>query len=864
MRKPVDILVDRLAEKVREDPSGAKSLSHVLVIVPTAQSGRRLRFKLAERLGALIPPAVTMPARLFDTELPVATRTDELVAFWTAKGGKDPLALAAQLSDIRGILGANALSFADVAERIGDLLTGDLADVERARWRNLAEVETNYLAALAARGKVDNVEAMKRAIAEPPHFPEIEEIVIGYVLEPLPAMRRLVEAMQARDGLRVEEIAPDEADGPLPLTRRQITCFGTAAAESERIADLFAAVGSDESLPALCLADPELFPEVQGCLQAKGLHVHDPSRTKLVTSSLGHLAAQIASLVRTRSYAVFSAFVRGGDVRRWLCEELKMTPAEMTAALVDLDNRQRELLPEKIDDIAPKTQKRLRAIFEFVGVQLRKKTLRGILQAIFRAHTLDTHDADSREFAAAAEALNGIIDECFEPSVPQDLAWELFSRRLEEATYSLEPDEGDVVMTDGWLELPYLDADELVIAGFAEGCVPESVVGHAFLPDSLRRGLGLPDNESRARRDEAIFRLALGCRAENAVRVSFHAVSACGDVLKPSRLLFLTDDDAELAARAKRFYSLHEGTDETPVADLPVAWRLKLPFPPEQRELAHASPTSLDAYRTCPFSYFLKKTFGEREDDRAEELDPSEFGNLAHEALELWGKGDLADSEDAPAIAARLGEHVDALLGERFGTAVPAIVALQGESLKRRLVHFAEIQSDWHSKGWRILATERKLEVMLGHTRLHGRCDRIDYCAERNEWCVIDYKTWDSPEKQKAGLQLPIYCSMLDADGEFPEATRAHISSVYCIIGKNREATQYSPPAFGSALPEAEREVRSLIDRIERGIFWPPNLKEQAWRWDFSDVVGSNPVECVDPQWIDDQERRVREYDDRH
>ena len=864
VKKPIDIIADRLIAKIRTDPAGARSLAHLLVVVPTAQSGRRLRQKLAERLGALVPPTVMMPAGFFnpgrrgDVDTPVATRTDELVALWAAQGPNGSLEIAAQLSDVRGILGANALSFADVAARIGNILTGDLADVEIARWRDLAALETRYLAALAARGRTDRIAAMKATIADPPRFEGIEEIVFACVLEPLPAMRAVVEAMQARDNLRVEEIAPDAADGPPPLTRRQITAFGTPASESEAIAGRFAEVKPDEALPALCLADPKLFPEIQGALQAKGLRAHDPSRMRLVSSSLGHLAAQIAELVRFRSYDVFSAFVRGGDVRRWLCGELKLTAAQMTAALVDLDNRQAELLPEKIDDIDRKTQKTLRAIFEFVEVQLRKKTLRGILQAIFRDRLLDTRDADAREFAAAAEALNDLMDECFDADVPEALVWELFARRLDEATYSLEPDEGDVVLTDGWLEVPYLDADELLIAGFCEGSVPESVVGHAFLPDALRRGLGLVDNESRARRDETILRMALACRDPRAVRISFHSVDANGDVRKPSRLLFLTDDDGELVRRVRAFYTLRPGTGDACTGDLPESWRISLPTPPARQALKGSSPTALDGYRRCPFTYFLRKTFGEPEDFRAAELDPSEFGNLAHQALELWGGGDLVDSTDSAAIAARLGEHVEALLAERFGVEVPAIVALQGESLKRRLASFAQAQAGWRQAGWRVRATERKLFVRYDHTELHGRCDRIDFNERDGRWCVIDYKTWNAlTDKAEGSLQLPLYCAMLDADRDFPDATRDRICSCYCIIGKNRESTGYGPLASGAGLPEAERTVRELIARIERGIFWPP-AKSGEWISCFQHLIRGTPEESVDPKWIEDQERRLK------
>ena len=889
MKKPIDEIVGRLAEMVRSDPSGAKSLAHLLVIVPTAQSGRRLRQRLAERFGALVPPAIRLPQQLLEAGSErcvtpeIAGRSDELVAFLEALGENGTLDVAAQFSDIRAILGGNALTFADVAERIGGILTEETADFEIARWKGFAELETRYLAALAKRGRTDRIVAMKAVIADPPRLDGIERIVIAYVLDPLPAMRQVVKRLALRDGIAVEEIAPGGAGrgtGAAGLiARAQIRPCATAASEAEKVAEIFAAVRPDEALPALCVADAEEFPEIQGALLAKGLKAHDPSRTPLVTSSLGHLVEQVAALVRTRSYSVFSSFIRSGDVRRWLCAELKIAPDEYVDALNKLDNAQAKLLPETIDDIGPKTGGKLRAIFEHVDVTIRKKGMRQILQAVFRDHILDERDPDAREFAAAAETVNGLIDECFAsdlfPAAPASgqsdarggsaLAWELFAKRLRESSYSLEPDEGDVILTDGWLELPYLDADELVVTGFNEGRVPESVVGHAFLPDRLRRGLGLADNESRTNRDREILRLAAGCRAQGAVRVSFRSVDAKGDVLKPSRLLFDGTDDAEFVRRVKAFYGVRAGTEEPRVADLPEGWRLKLEIPPENRPLEFTSPSSLDLYLRCPFTYCLKKTFGEKTDDRAEELDPSEFGNLAHDALELWGAGALKDSEDADAIAAELAAHVDAILGKRFGTSVPAIVALQSESMKRRLACFAKIQAVRHAEGWRTVAAERKLQVRYGHTTVKGRCDRIDFNERTGEWCVIDYKTFDNPDRAvwrdaKTGewksLQLPLYCAMLDADPEFPEARLERISSAYCVLGKTAETTLFTGPMNGAFVAEAEAKVRELIDRIERGVFWPPAPKD-AWRWDFADWIFNTPEESVNAAWLADQARRV-------
>ncbi|MCR5414200.1 MAG: PD-(D/E)XK nuclease family protein [Kiritimatiellae bacterium] len=863
-RKPLDAMADWFASRARTDPSGAVSLAHILAVVPTAQSGRRLRLALARRFPqGLLPPRVAMPAQLLAVEggEPAATRTDVLVAFWEARGGKDSFDVAAQLAEIRAVLASRALSFADVAGRIGDVLKTEFADAEAERWRGLAETEALYVAALKRRGKRDPLEATLSALASPVRPEGVEEAVVACVLDPLPLMEMALGAMGLE---RVTELLPGPLPaGESPLARVRIFPCATGASEAAGIAGVFGSVKPGEALPALCVADASLYPEIQGAMEAKGLKLHNPSSTPLSSSSLGHLASMIAALKRTSSYGVFSAFVRCGDVRRWLRSSLGMDAEGLVGALEELDRRQAQILPETVDDIRPRTSGALRNIFEFIAKELRKRTVRDMLKSIFSEVPLDVRNPASREFAAAALALKGLLDECFCESVPEQARLELFERRLGETGYSLEPDEGDAILADGWLELPYLDADELVISGMSEGCVPESVVGHAFLPDSLRRALSLPDNHSRALRDRRILEMALACRDASAVRVYFHSADAAGNALKPSRLLFEGVDDAVLAARAKRLYSAAAGTPDSPAADFPSAWRLRLPFPPQRGLLAHVSPSGMDEYLNCPFTYFLKKTFGERMDDRADELDPSEFGSLVHEALEGWALGELADSGSAPAIAADLSARVDAILGGRFGTAVPAIVALQGESAKRRLADFARIQAARRAQGWRIAASERRLEVMYGHTRIHGRCDRIDYNDALGEWCVIDYKTWDSAGRQRASLQLPLYCAMLDADPDpaFADAKLERISSAYCILGQTADDVCFSEPSGGELVPEAEMEVRRLIDRMERGIFWPPST-DCRWRYDFADWIYGSPAESVDPAWIADQERRIAGLDE--
>ena len=438
------------------------------------------------------------------------------------------------------------------------------------------------------------------------------------------------------------------------------------------------------------------------------------------------LVRQIEELQRSNSFRVFAAFVREGSVRRWLCGALRLTEADLTMALADLDNRQAEFLPERIDDIAPRTTKKLRAIFEFVKVQLRKKRAAALLEAIGR---LPVDDVPIPPFAA-----------------------------------------------------PAADA----------------------APDRVR---------------------------------------------------------------------------------MPGDWKLRLPIPPAFCELKKISPTRLDGYLRCPFTFYLNDKAvlgGRRVDDRARELARWEFGNLVHAALEAFGRSELKDSADATALGAFLDGQVDALLKARFGADLPPGVRAQGEDARRRLRAFAIRQAARRADGWRIVAVERKLECAFpfgrpdgtrGETCVYGKCDRIDFNERTGAWCVIDYKTWDRADRASCAarradgslawksLQLPLYCAMLDADGsgELLGVTRAQVMACYCVLGETADDVLFSAPLSGACLPQAEAAVRGLLPRIERGVFWPPS-PTAAWRRDFADWLSPSPEAVVAADWIADQNARLGRF----
>ncbi len=128
---------------------------------------------------------------------------------------------------------------------------------------------------------------------------------------------------------------------------------------------------------------------------------------------------------------------------------------------------------------------------------------------------------------------------------------------LELREEALPPPPGrDAVELVDWLELPLDDAPMVVLTGFNEGLLPESVNGHPFLPDALCTRLGLSDNRSRMARDA--YRLTTVLHSKESVCLIAGRRTAQGDPLRPSRLMFRIPEE-QMPARVLGFLNRHGG-----------------------------------------------------------------------------------------------------------------------------------------------------------------------------------------------------------------------------------------------------------------------------------------------------------------
>ncbi len=326
-------------------------------------------------------------------------------------------------------------------------------------------------------------------------------------------------------------------------------------------------------------------------------------------------------------------------------------------------------------------------------------------------------------------------------------------------TYLPPPLDAEAVEILGWLELPLDDAPALVVTSFNEGFVPQSAGSDAFLPDRLRRELGLLHNERRYARDAYATCVLSHSRAE--LRVLFGRHDTANNPLQPSRLLFACPDDV-LVRRARKFF----GPNTDPKVSRPL-WlaptgatvaksRFERPAPcPCGKKRDSISVSTFKNYLACPYRFYLRYVRQLKAiDDSGRELEANHFGQLLHRVLGAFGRDSsrARHSERAEDVFADVHDRLSALAKEMYGGDMrrPAL-RLQFEQARQRLKSFADCQANHVRDGWRILFAEDDAEDGLAITlslvedpiTLKGRIDRIDFHEATKTVLILDYKTGD-------------------------------------------------------------------------------------------------------------------------
>ncbi len=768
--------------------SGPLDLNGVLVIVPTRQSGRRLREALAEhaaeRGSAVFAPRVMLPEDLIapttgGTPLPPASRLETQLAWAEVLGAADledfravfpidPPArnfawatrLGAQLQRLQAALGENGLRLRDVVRRAGDGLP------ETERWTQLAELERQCDKVLTTCGRCE-AQAARIEFARAPVPPAgITRIVLLAAPDPLPIAVAVLTELARKLPVDVVVFGPageeelfDEwgrpreaawSRRPLGLTdfSSQVRLCADAAEQAARVVELARSYGEPEGLLVVGVADAEVAPALENGLRGADVAVFNPEGRPRKRDGLHTLLTTLAALVREPDFDAMQALARCPDFMAWVATRAGggFSPAAMLKELDDLHARH---LPATVAAALSHTAQRpaARAALE-VATDLRGQLTTGefpgnvsaVLGQIFGAQKVSGDSLLAGSAEAWMEVLRAIAGarQNF-PRLKTTEWWELALAQFGEI---LRFEQHPAVAVDllGWLELLWEDAPHLVVTGLNDGRVPEAVAGDAFLPEALRARLGLKTNEARFARD-AYLLAALASSRAGAGRLDLLVgkVSAAGDPLRPSRLL-LQCEEAELPQRVAALFRPVEAA--RPGLPWRRAWKLT---PPAVPPLTRVSVTAFRDYLRCPFRFHLKHGLKmETVDPFKSELDAFDFGTLCHAALEAMGREPaLRDCTDAVVLREFLVGQVDRRARERYGVELTLPLIVQLESARQRLARAAEVQAEQRAAGWVVEHVERKFELALGAITVSGKIDRVERHAGTGAVRVIDYKTSD-------------------------------------------------------------------------------------------------------------------------
>jgi RecB family exonuclease len=432
------------------------------------------------------------------------------------------------------------------------------------------------------------------------------------------------------------------------------------------------------------------------------------------------------------------------------------------------------------------------------------------------------------------------------PLCSADQAIQLLLKQIADKTLA-DDTTIDGIDIAGWLDLPLDDSPLLVLTGFNEGAVPQSMAGDAFLPDSLRTRLGLKDNRFRYARDACAMHAILSGGRE--ITVIMGKTNADGDPLSPSRLWFACPPE-EIRRRVVAFFSDESAAENSnaesavsapSTADL-CSSRFTIPSPIARPAPEKIPVTHFREFLQCPYRYFLRREMRLNfVDGNVREISAGSFGELIHTVLKQFGDSALRNSEDPEAIRKLLLDNLQHAAVEAFGSTRSATVNVQLKMIESRLSAFAGWQAATTREGWQIVKTEELMkcpkfsDAKDRPITLEGRIDRIDHNQQTGEWRVLDYKTSEKGDSPKAvhmskgewiDLQLPLYRLLARANN-----IRGPIQLGYIQLPGDLTKVGLDPADWTeSELDAAEKLATELAAQIlDLRIDTVPVLNDQRW-----------------------------------
>jgi RecB family exonuclease len=429
-----------------------------------------------------------------------------------------------------------------------------------------------------------------------------------------------------------------------------------------------------------------------------------------------------------------------------------------------------------------------------------------------------------------------------DPAIAIDELAPLLRRLLEAQTFNPRVGPGLVHVVDAAAAAFGRFAD-VTLAGLVEGEWPTASGRNVFLPSSLLKDLGWPNDADRRAAARATFDDLLRLPRRSLALSTFTLEDDA--IVRPSAYLEDLDALALEAAPAARSDVAPFALAVAPLAidgvvrgTEPARWPLAGasagpadvgPRPP----IAYAV-TALDRYRSCPFKYFARDVL-DLEEEVVDEpgLSARARGTLVHSVFQAFfdawteaGHGAIGAAA-LPAARTVFAEVVDRVLetvppSERAIERAVLLGSAVGAGLGERAFRFEAARPQ--------PLVARELEVSLDGEyllaggdrpiRLRGTADRIDLLGD-GTLRLIDYKTGKASNAREL-LQVKVYgvCAETRLRGRHGRAWTVGDAG-YLAFGRGDDlfAAVITPETRETVLAEAGAEARAVVDAVEAGTF---------------------------------------------
>jgi len=816
--------------------------------------------------------------------------------------------VAEMLAKLRSAVGGGGLSLAEVSRKWND-------SIDAARWQELAALEKRYLAKAKELGLRD-VQEFKQERVESPVLPQgVTRLCVFALADATSLLKRwilqasalvktdiFVQAPEDRSrsfdevGSPVLEAWGEVAKGRIAMEEEQLQLVADPQQQARGAITVLRECAEQRKRVAVGLADPTLAPHFEGALSSEGVRAFDPAGREAARHALLEVLRTWQRLAQTRTFRSLAAFLRLDDVLRVVMASTGLSARDFLATL---DEFYEERLPPTLDEAvtlssqplpgrfipneeaAEETPSEKRAREKREALQKLNDTLRevatrldswetrsagdalrGLLEWIYGAREFATEAEDDRgytflfgEVMRLAEEAGGTAQKLNVTASAAALAPTLL-RALQQVQLPDTRGEIDLVL-QGWLELLWEPAEALVVCGFNDESVPGKIAPDPFLPDHLRKELGLACQASRQARDAYLLTALAAQRQSNGtLHLVIGQTNDEGDVLRPSRLLFACDD-AQLPQRVKHLFPEKAPAPAMQQPAHRIAWKLA----PWRVEKAMPSVTVslLASYLKCPLRCGLERFLNMQAVDTSQrEMTAGDFGGMVHEVLAAFGREEkLRDSVSDAEIGKYFDETLDEIVRQRWGSRPLLSTALQVESARQRLVWAAQVQAKLRAQGWRIRDVELEIDesrgLKIADVPFRGRLDRVDEHVQTGALRVWDYKTrahaespldahsetlkgdaledeslkWktflDAKGKERVWmeLQLPLYVWALRA--VYPDAPQIEAGYIHLPAAVTDSAEEVWKDLNDDLIANACACAEEAVRRMKEGVFWPPS-----------------------------------------